>query len=337
MNDSELIQFAWKHGHFFNPQYPACHGIRAEDLPTLTLADKEVIDAMKSVQASDSNIIPFAWLYHQRAMVVDGDVGPATQALAMMPRCPIPDFAPPPGATFDTGIPELNRVIESMQARATGRGSWPAGCYGHSDVHEVKISYEPSGASSKQKEWLPEIKKRSHAAVAAVGVRLIEVPVGQANIAVSFRPLGGSVIGLAEFNSGTCGDSVFCYLNPNYSPNLDQVLVLLLHENGHNWNLDHRAGNIMNPSILNTKPAWIERNGTQVTYQDNSFPTLRTYFGGEPLDPPEPPGPPVAKDVIRLSAPVAAGEHNGFTFGSAMAKGDYMMLLTDSTPPPTVP
>ena len=67
---------------------------------------------------------------------------------------------------------------------------------------------------------------------------------------------------------------------------------LLLHENGHNWNLEHRSGNIMNPSILRTPTYWVKREGGAITYQDNSYPTLKRFFGGEPIDQPTPPPPP---------------------------------------------
>ena len=293
VNDQELIAFAWRYGHFFDPSQPECWEVKESDLPRLTLADEVVVKAVQSLQRSDSNIDPLAQMYHNRIAVFDGGVGPATRALAQLPRCPLPDFAPPPGAQFTTGDCDVDRAVQSMQA--VGSGSWPAGCHGTPGVHEVKISYNLAGAASKQREWWDEIKKRSTAIMAAVGVRLLEVAAGQpTQIAVSFRSLGGSTIGLAEFNNGTCGGSVFCYLNPNYAPNIDQVLVLLLHENGHNWNLQHRSGNIMNPSILNVKPAWVERSGSQVVYQDNSYPTLKKFFGGEPIDPPSPPPPPLS-------------------------------------------
>lgn len=338
MTDTELIAFLWRTGHFWNPVYPDTLNVKESDLLNLTLNDSVVQQAVQSFQESDATLPVLVRVIHKRALVADGLVGPATRALADSPRCPLPDRAPPPNATFWYADPAVQRAVESMQERATGSGSFPAGCYGTQGVHEVKISYDLRSANSKQEEWWDAIKQRSHAAVAAVGVRLVEVPVGQGNIAVSFRSLGGSTIGLAEFNSGQCGSRVFCYLNPNYSPNIDQVLVLLLHENGHNWNLDHRSGAIMNPSILSVKPAWIERDASgRVTYQDNSYPTLKKFFGGEPLDPPEPPGPPVGAGYLRLSKNVAAGTYGDFTLGGAQEAGDYMLLPTDSTPPPVVP
>ena len=203
---------------------------------------------------------------------------------------------------------------------ATGSGSWPVGCYGGSGVHEVKISYDLTKLTAKHREWWPEIVRRSHEAVASVGIRLIEVPVGErANITVYGRVLGGSVIGMAEFNNGACGDVVFCQLNPNYAPSIEMVTNLLLHENGHNWNLEHRAGNIMNPSITPTPNYWIKRGaGGAIEYQDNSYPTLKRLFGGEPIAPL--PGP--TPHTVRFTKQMIAGVYDGYMLGSTAEVGD---------------
>lgn len=284
MNDQQFILMLWRTGNFWKPNSPNANGIREVDLSLLTLGDKAVIEAARNFQMSDANIGPLVQRFHSRPPVFDGGVGPATMALAGLDRCPIPDVAPPPNATFHYDDPDLQRAVERMQA--TGSGSWPHGCYGTQGVHEVKISYDLRALSAKQREWWPEIQKRSHEAVAAIGIKLIEVPVGdKANITVYGRVLGGSVIGMAEFNSGACGDTVFCQLNPNFTPSLESVTKLLLHENGHNWNLEHRSGNIMNPSIMpdSLPNYWVKREGGAITYQDNSYPTLKKFFGGEPI------------------------------------------------------
>lgn len=294
MSDQDFIKLLWDSGHFWNPSSVNAPAVKHSDLQTLTMDDQEVKEAVMSYQNSDANLYPIAQAFHGRTLIADGEAGPATRFMADMPRCPIPDHPPPPNATFFYENPDLQKAVESMQAAAaTGSGSWPAGCGGDPSVHEVTISYDLSNLTAKHKEWWPDIKARSHAAVAAVGIKLVEVPVGQrANINVYGKVLGGSVIGLAQFNSQSCGDNVFCQLNPNYAPEKDMVLNLLLHENGHNWNLEHVAGNIMNPSILRTPTYWVQRVGGNLTYQDNSYPTLKRFFGGMPIagsDPVDPP------------------------------------------------
>lgn len=287
MTDKEVLVEAFKRGHAWNPKFPNLNGLDLASVEKMDGTEADAKQLIESLQRSDANYVSLVASIHARATPsYDGEVGPATKALVGLPRCPLPDFAPPPGASFDYGDPGLNRAVARMQA-ATGSGSWPAGCHGTSGVHEVTISYDLSNLTSKHKEWWPEIKARSHQAVADVGIKLVEVPVGQkANITVYGRVLGGSVIGMAEFNGETCGDTVFCQLNPNYAPDIDMVLNLLLHENGHNWNLEHRSGNIMNPSILRTPTYWIKRGvGGAVEYQDNSYPTLKKFFGGESLGP----------------------------------------------------
>ena len=293
MNDQEFIQFLWQTGNFWNPKYPETHAVKESDLSSLTLQHPLVKMAVMSFQEADVNLFSLSMVRYGRPPMFDGEASPATRELATLIRCPLPDHPPPPGASFHYSDPDLQRAVEQMQA-ATGRGSWPVGCHGTVGVHEVKISYDLSKLTDKHRQWWPEIKRRSAEAVAAIGLKLIEVPVGSpANITVYGRVLGGSVIGMAEFNSQSCGDTVFCQLNPNYAPDIDMVLNLLLHENGHNWNLEHRPGSIMNPSILRTPTYWIKRENGVITYQDNSYPTLKKYFGGEPIDGPSPPLPPL--------------------------------------------
>lgn len=348
MEEIDFIKSMWRSGHFWNPAYPATLNVKESDLPKLRLTDKVVQFAVASFQMGDSNMHTFASLHHKRAPMFDGDVGPATMDLIAMPRCPMPDFAPPPGATFDYGDESLNRCVESMQRRAdkaTGSGSWPHGCHGKPDVHEVKISYDLRNLTAKHKEWWPEITRLSHAAVADIGILLTEVPVGEkANITVYGRVLSGSVIGMAEFNSGQCGDTVFCQLNPNFAPSLASVLKLLLHENGHNWNLEHKAGNIMNPSITpdSVPNYWIKREGGQATYTDNSYPTLRRFFGGEPTTPPEPPiGVPSDPYMIALAGDLPAGvctiKSGDKVINAAVSSprlaGTYLMTKQDPLPP----
>ena len=327
INDQELDRlrrFLWDTGKFRDRSKPEALNVNLADLPLLKLGDEPLHQAIQSMQEGDANIEPLSWLWNARRPVADGDPGPATMALIDLPRCPIPDHPPLPGEAFDFGDPDKNQVVESYQrwAAATGQGSWPAGCHGTPGVHEVWISHDLTRAPANVKAWWPEIKRRLYASAAAMGVKLVEVPVGdpKANIRHSFKGLTGNTIGLAEFNSQQCGDNVFCYLDPSYAPNLLMVLVLILHEVGHNLNEEHRPAKrlsaadaaaswnvdkadwngAMNPSIVFAVPQWVIRDGSRIVYQDNSYPSLKKSFGGEPIDgvPPVTPPPPTAEELV---------------------------------------
>lgn len=316
----EIFVEAYQRGHAWNPAYPNLQNLDLGRVQKMTGQESDTKDLVRSLQMSDANYSVLVQAIHQRLYPdFDGIVGPATQALVNIPRCPLPDFTPPPTASFHYDDPLLQKTVERMQ-RATGSGSWPYNCHGQTGVHTVKISYDFSNAPSNVKSWEQELKTRSQAGVAAVGVRVIEVPVGDpgAQIRVSWRSLAGSTIGLAEFNNGTCSDSVFCYLDPNYAPDLEMVLILLMHENGHNWNLEHSSGFIMNPSILRVRPAWVVWSGSSIEYQDVRYPKLKGFFGGLPLTPDPGPGPgptPGIKLFMRATA-------NGSIL-EAIAKSDF--------------
>jgi hypothetical protein len=172
-------------------------------------------------------------------------------------------------------------TLESMQ-RAVGSGSWPQPCQKEGVTYSVNEANMPSITAANKVEIFTNVI----ATYAKVGVRLVFYSgSGQANIRVSFRVLAGSTIGLAEFNSRSCSDSVFCYLDSGFNANKFAIMDLLCHEMGHNMNLNHTRGGIMNASLgsVNSFRGW--------TPEDPSWNTLKRYFGGEPLDPVPVPGP----------------------------------------------
>ena len=152
------------------------------------------------------------------------------------------------------------------------------------------------------------------AAYAEVGLKLVQVTTAaEANIYQTWQVLVGSTIGLAEFNSESCSDRVFCKLDPGYT---GYVASLLAHEIGHNCNLNHRSqGGIMHPSIQRDPDPFTWKN-------DPSMPDLRRMSGGEPIDPPAPPPPPppgpTPKPVAEFLVP---------------APGRYKLFRDDQLPP----
>lgn len=293
IDKNKLVDFLWRTGHFWNPSKPDVLNVVQDDLPILDLKDDVVKQATASWQASDANFDALAFIRYLRGIIADGDPGPVTDLMLEVPRCPLPDFKPPPNASFHYDDPDLQRAVERMQA-ATGRGSWPVGCHGTAGTHEVKVSYDVSKMSSDQKQWMPAAAKHNAEQVAAMGLKVIEVPVGQAsNVDVYGRSFGGSTIGMAEFNGESCRSNCFCTVSPGYDPNYRMFLLLLMHEFGHTMNFEHSSGYIMNPSIRDVPEFWVQRDATgKITYQDVRYAKGKQFFGGEPLTPVEPVPPP---------------------------------------------
>lgn len=252
-------------GHFFNPKYPNGHNITRADLKFLTLNDDVVKDAILSFQDMGQHLL------RNFGSDVSGELDSATLALFEAPRCGQPDYT-------------LSNKI--------GTGSWPEPC----QKAGVTYSVNKSGIPSKfVTTWEEQILKPVIEDYANIGLKLIPVEgTGKANIKVSFRNFGGSTIGLAYFNNGSCSDSVTCELSTSYSPNEATEADLLKHEMGHCNGLGHTNGGTMNPFIINrdTYYKW--------TPSDPSWNTLVRYFGGEPIGPPAPK--PAVVEAINIPA-----------------------------------
>lgn len=267
------IRKLYKLGHFFNPAFKNGLNVTENDLINLTPNDKVVQDAIRSFQ--QFMILDFERLsvgYHQRGASCDGELCGATLKLFEVPRCGHPDFS-------------LNTKV--------GNGSWPEPC------QKVGITYsvDKTNIPSKFKDVFDEqILKFVVASYGKIGANLVpKQGGGQANIRISFKSFGGSTIGMAEFNSESCADSVFCNISSSFSPNVPTEADLLMHEIGHNMNLQHTRGGTMNPSIINRD------NFTEWTPSDPSYTTLVRYFGGEPINPPIPV--PKEPKVVLISYP----------------------------------
>jgi hypothetical protein len=288
MDDRSKIERLFELGHFFNPKYPNCHNVTVNDLAKLTFNDVVVREALTSFQ---------------HMMGIDltrlGEMGPSEQDIFEMPRCGHPDYEHP-----------------ALLAAKVGTGSWPEPC----QKAGVTFSLDKSGMPSKFRDTFDEqILKPVIATYAKIGLKLVPYTgTGRANIRVAFVPLLGSTIGLAEFNNRSCGDSVFCHLDTGFAPNEATEADLLCHEMGHNMNLNHTRGGVMNPSLSSKTnfEGWIP--------SDPSYNTLVRFFGGEPVDNPPGPGPgPTPKNLpvilVPANADVASLELN-FTKGELNVK-----------------
>lgn len=290
---AERLRWALHYGHQWCPAFPNLLNLDEGRVSLMDGSEQDAKDLIASWQLMDGNVGELVKAIHGRALIPDGDVGPASKAVMDFQRCALPDYPPPPGATFHYEDPVLQAAVERMQ-RATGSGSWPVGCHGTAGIHEVKVSYDISGLSDAQKEWMPYFKEHNARAVGLMGLKIIEVPVGEfANVRFYERSFGGSTIGMAEFNNGTCGDSVFCTVTRRYAPNRKMFTILGMHEFGHTMKFQHSNRYIMNSSIMEVPEWWVQFDfAGQITYQDVRYSEGKRYFGGKPIDQPPPPPPP---------------------------------------------
>ena len=310
------IRVAWETGHFWSPANPEGQDVKQEDLKLLKPEDPVVVAAMISMTKMDATRFTKHVLdQHGRAPAFDGQLGPATVAMALEAncRCPIPDFAPPAGTSFLFYDPNLQAVVERMQRQASqpafGQGNWK-GCHEIGSYHCATVGVNTSGLPSFLKPLFLQVLKNVQAAYAGVGLlfRFIkdgadmitgESFAGNINTEMSFVGSSDGWIGLAIVGTGeTCGGKIWCKFLNTYRGGSDDASILtqwttlLKHELGHNCGRSHTNGGVMNPSIVNGLPVEWGSN-------DPSTGWLKGQFGGVPVPipgvvvPPVPPNAPV--------------------------------------------
>jgi hypothetical protein len=292
----QLLKKLWDTGHFWNLEKPDTLNVDSSSLLKLNVGHPIVQQAIQSFQQHDLNYDALyrGYRFHTRksdrhrafvesAPPFDGELDPATKALLKLPRCPMPDHTPPPGARFGYDDPGLQRAVETMQEFAAGSGSWPSsGCDPskpgiHSIVVRIDITRCPATIKAYIDKALAEVTK----AYGEIGlsVRYALDSTTPCQIAKRFESLWGGTIGWNEFPSAnTCNQTISGRLDTGYAPSNWLLWANLeCHETGHGVGLQHTRGSIMNPSILLVDPlSWV---GTP------SFNTLKKYFGGVALTP----------------------------------------------------
>ncbi len=297
MTPTERLLWAYRYGHAFNPKYPNLANLDEVRVRKMDGTEADALSLIASWQETDENVSRLVLAFHGRSLQLDGQVGPATEAVMGFKRCGMPDFIPPPGIAFDTGDPALNAAIASMQ-NATGSGSWPvAGCDPtRRGVHSIRVRIDPARMPSAVKAYHVQALAEVTKAYAEIGlaVRYIMDAASECEIMKRFESLGGSVIGWNTFpDFGTC-NRIEGRLDSSYAPSWLMWANLECHETGHGVGLEHTRGSIMNPSILLVDPlTWV---GTP------SYPNLKKWFGGEPLVPTVPPPGPAPDDPWRGSS-----------------------------------
>ena len=282
MQEQEIINLLWQYGHFRNPAYKLGPSAEIDEAAiksgNLRLSDPEVREAMRSYQHLQKPVLDeLTTLIHGRRAIVDGDFGPATEQLLLMPRCGAPDY------------------VQAEELLGTGRwGACKVDLYPSNNA--ITVSWDLSRCPPHVKPLFEQIWTRTVEAYAEVGLALIRTDGDpKANLTLSFTipqqesgNLRGNWIGLAivGWSGIRCSDSIWGLFDLNYNPanTLSEWTSLVKHEIGHNVGLQHSSGGVMNPSIV---------RGLPVSWKgDPSWSTLAKWYGGEPVVPKNPgPGP----------------------------------------------
>lgn len=271
LDEIKLALFDW--GHFRNPIYKAnlaSWDVIREDVAGLDLTHPAVVEAIASYQQFMINTLePISFAVHKRAPIPDGDIGPATDMLFDIKRCQCPDFA----------------MAGEHYQESTGDGSWPSGCYPDDwpDTHAIKIRFNTRRMKSfLSKVFDSQVWPSVQRAYADVGLMLIrEDDNKRAHMQASFVDPDGSWIGLAIVpGHTTCTLSIWQRYDRDYRPRnlVPDWITLLKHEIGHNLNLNHTSGGVMNPGIVGNLPVQWFNVG------DPSEPVLQRFFGGQPVN-----------------------------------------------------
>jgi hypothetical protein len=304
MTDNEIIDWLWKYGHFRNPEIVDTHNIQESDLGILTLENRVVKDAIRSIQMLDANFELLSQQHHNRVAQFDGEVGPATRELLTLPRCGSPDY----------------------QA-ATGEGSWPVpGCDptrpNRETEHSIRVALNTSNASSKVKAYLEESLQMVRDAYGEMGLSVRYILDGSTDVEIvkRFQRLGGSTIGWNHIlQRSTCNQTLEGRLDSGYQPDAQLFAVLECHETGHGVGAGHTRGGIMNPSILRVSP---------LTWRgDPSESKMARWFGGEPID--DEPTPPTPVQNPPLTGTIYGEE---FEQDRYAIRGELTLELTDEKP-----
>src|SRR5688572_17724886 len=108
MTLTERLLWAYRHGHAWNPAYPHLQHLDEAAVAKMDGSEQDAKDLLASWQQSDINVETLVWAEHGgRALQPDGIIGPASKAVMAMKRCPLPDYPPPPHATFHYDNPDL--------------------------------------------------------------------------------------------------------------------------------------------------------------------------------------------------------------------------------------
>lgn len=264
MAHGDILGRLWDWGHFANPAYPDCRNVLTrEEALKLTPKDYLAIQAARSYQEYFADILDNAnRVHHHRALITDGDIGPATQWLLNRPRC---------------GVPEFGNEQEA---------NWPDDCR-----REITVSYNFDqlnvDAATIRKAW--ELALASWEAVVDLKFQIQDTFSTGTRIWANDGPLPGSTLAWSMLAQNNCSARLEQRYDTLVTWHLEFLQSTICHEVGHALGCQHlrTRQSIMYPSITDvvTPQAADIQQMVQLGYQ------RRTGPAPPPPGPPVPPGP----------------------------------------------
>ena len=177
----DALTDAYKLGHSNNPEFPDTHGITLADVQTLREGDelaRQMLESRSRFQAIE--YAQAVYCHHGRLQPeYDGGWGPAAREIAELPRCRVPDFAPPQwriDADEADGLsPEEWEVAKSLAEPTTGVGNWKS-CHGIGNFHSATVGVNRANIGSHLTPVFDQVLKNVQSAYAEIGLlfRFIE-------------------------------------------------------------------------------------------------------------------------------------------------------------------
>jgi len=224
--DEILLGRLWDWGHFRNPAYQQCRNVSSrEEAIKLSMDHGLAHDAVRSYQEFFAVELDRASrIFHHRALIADGAVGPATEWLVKQPRCGVPEFS---------GTEEAN---------------WPDSCR-----REITVSWDfdqlaiDSGVI--RQAW--ELALKSWEDVVDLKFSIQPVFSQQTRIWATDGPLPGSTLAWSELAQSNCAATLEQRYDTLVSWNLTFLRSTICHEVGHALGCQHlrTQQSIMYPSI----------------------------------------------------------------------------------------
>lgn len=294
LDQRAILRRLFELGHFHNPQHPT--GVKAEEIDSLSLEDKEAQKAVLSYQeylAADLNA--FSSEHHGRPAIADGDPGPATLDLITMPRCGCPDYRIPGDAR--SAIAEAN---------------WPTACRGHLKFGRMFKALPGMSEADTAKVWWAICNNWTQA-LSDVEMTPAEVGDRAIHIWAGIQRLAGSTLAWSYLARNSCSVSLEQAYNATVRWALDLACATGSHEVGHALGFEHDSdpNSLMYPSIQPASKSRLGypndsdmRQATKLGYKPSGLPQLprERLFSPRTSGPTEPDSP---SGELTISGPPA--------------------------------